>query len=114
VWLNPPYGKFWPRFVARCVGEFEARRIDKAILLLRANHVPTEAFCKAMRVDYLICFPRRRVNFDSSVFKVSSVTQRRSLSESASTMHDSRNISAVPSGGSRKVFATNKGDFSHE
>jgi hypothetical protein len=57
--------------------EFEARRIDKAILLLRANHVPTGAFCKAMRVDILICFPRRRVNFDS--FKVSSATQRRSL-----------------------------------
>ena len=59
----------------RAVTEFKAGRIEQAIILMQANHLPTGAFCDAVEVDYQICFPRRCVNFSSSVFKVSSAIQ---------------------------------------
>jgi hypothetical protein len=76
VWCNPPYGKFWAKFVARCVQEFQAGRVEQAIILIQANHTPTGKFQDAMSgVEYLRFEPRNRINFNSNVFKVSTATQ---------------------------------------
>jgi ParB family transcriptional regulator, chromosome partitioning protein len=74
VWLNPPYGKFWPGFVARCVGEWKAGRIEQAIILLRARHITSRVFHDSLGGDYALCIPHTRVNFTSPNFNTSSNT----------------------------------------
>jgi ParB family transcriptional regulator, chromosome partitioning protein len=74
VWLNPPFGKFGPLFVRRIVEDLEAEKISQAILLLKATHLATGWFTDAMTVEHLLCCPRRRINFHSSIVKVSTAT----------------------------------------
>jgi DNA N-6-adenine-methyltransferase Dam len=74
VWLNPPYGKFWPGFVARCVGEWKAGRVEQAIILLRARHITSAVFHDSIGDDYVLCIPRSRVNFSSPNLATSSNT----------------------------------------
>jgi ParB family chromosome partitioning protein len=65
VWLNPPYGRFSPPFVRKAVTEFKASRVEKAIFLLKADHMTTGWFNDAMHAEYIICLPRNRINFSS-------------------------------------------------
>jgi ParB family chromosome partitioning protein len=74
VWLNPPYGKFWPGFVARCVEEWKAGRVDQAIILLRARHITSAVFHSSIGDDYALCIPKARINFTSPNFSTSSTT----------------------------------------
>jgi hypothetical protein len=74
VWLNPPYGKFWPGFVARCVAEWKVGRVEQAIILLRSAHITTAVFHDSIGDDYALCIPRSRVNFTSPNVVTSSAT----------------------------------------
>jgi ParB family transcriptional regulator, chromosome partitioning protein len=74
VWLNPPYARFGPAFVHKAVAEFKAGVVEQAIVLLRSNHVTTGWFHDAMRVEFFQCTPRKRINFDSPNYVVSSAT----------------------------------------
>jgi ParB family chromosome partitioning protein len=74
VWLNPPYGKFWPGFVARCVGEWKAGRVGQAIILLRSRHITSKAFHDSIGDNYALCIPHARINFTSPNFVTSSAT----------------------------------------
>ena len=71
VWLNPLYGRSGPAFVRKSVEEFKSGRIGQAIILLRANHITNGWFHDAMRVEYFICRPRKRINFASPNYAVS-------------------------------------------
>jgi ParB family transcriptional regulator, chromosome partitioning protein len=74
VWLNPPYGKFWAPFVARCVAEWKAGRVEQAIILLRVRHTTSARFHNSIGDDYALCIPRARINFTSPNFNTSSNT----------------------------------------
>lgn len=63
VWLNPPYGKGSGLFTAKLVGEYEAKRIDAAVLLLNAYGFDAAWFQPLWQ--WPICFTDHRIEFYS-------------------------------------------------
>jgi hypothetical protein len=63
IWLNPPYGKLAPKFVAKFYAEYQAGRIDAACLLLAVHHVTTVWFEALRAVTPIYCFPAQRLKF---------------------------------------------------
>jgi hypothetical protein len=74
VWLNPPFGRFGPHFVKRAVNEFKLGNIEQAIILLKFTHLGTGWFHDSMTIPNLMCFPKKRINFTSTVIEVSTAT----------------------------------------
>ena len=61
VWLNPPYGDVGPKFAAKLIHEFEAKRVTEAILLVN-SHVTDSKWFKPL-FNYLLCFTDHRSKF---------------------------------------------------
>jgi phage N-6-adenine-methyltransferase len=62
VWLNPPYGGAQADFTQKLVDEYEAGRVDEAILLVNSNATDTRWFAPLW--DHVLCFTDHRINFD--------------------------------------------------
>lgn len=63
VWLNPPYGKGSGQFTTKLVAEYEAGRVDEAVLLLNAYGFDSEWFQPLWQ--FPICFTDHRIEFTS-------------------------------------------------
>jgi hypothetical protein len=74
VWLNPPFGRFGPHFVRRAVEELKCGNIESAVILLKVTHLGTGWFQDGMTVPNHVCFPKKRINFTSTVIAVSTAT----------------------------------------
>jgi phage N-6-adenine-methyltransferase len=75
VWLNPPYAQpAIGQFVDKLVSEFEADRVDQAIMLTH-NYTDTAWFQKAAKACTAICFTRGRVRFVSPTGELAAPTQ---------------------------------------
>lgn len=61
VWLNPPWGKVGPLFIARLLDEYQAGRVTAAILLVNAHCTDTSWFQPLW--DHLLCFADHRIDF---------------------------------------------------
>lgn len=78
VFLNPPYGKengksnteIW---VNKLLAEFEARRVEEAILLINAS-TDTKTFHKLAKEGFPVCFPLGRISFYNNEGKSNSPT----------------------------------------
>lgn len=65
VWLNPPYAQpLVDRFIAKLINEVDAGNITSAIVLVN-NATETKWFQCLANVATAICFPSRRIRFDS-------------------------------------------------
>jgi len=78
VWLNPPYGRLCPQFVAKLTGEYEAGRVSEAILLVSAYATET-AWFQPLLDERPICFTSRRIAFFSPSGRGSSSTHGSAL-----------------------------------
>lgn len=63
VFMNPPYGKEGPKFVAKLVKDYEAGNVSEAILLVSAYSTDTKWF-QPLLENYLVCFVRGRIKMD--------------------------------------------------
>jgi hypothetical protein len=66
VYMNPPYGRDCPKFVARLLDAHAAGQVPAAIALLSAYSVDTGWFQPLY--DHLLCFVAGRISFDSPVY----------------------------------------------
>jgi ParB family chromosome partitioning protein len=67
IWLNPPYGKFAPKFSMKFNLEFLRGGIPSACLLLAVHHMNTEWFCDSVStLAPSMCLPKRRLQFSNS------------------------------------------------
>ncbi len=65
VWLNPPYSsRLVKAFVARLVSEYEAGTVTAAVMLTN-NATETRWFQQAARAAAAICYPGKRVRFQT-------------------------------------------------
>jgi hypothetical protein len=62
-WLNPPYGALTPKFTARLEDQYQSGNVTEAIAVLSSNSLITAWFTPLWQ--YIICFPRRRINFEN-------------------------------------------------
>jgi len=68
VWLNPPYGRYAPKFVDRFAKAFAEGSVEQGVLLLATHHLTTDWFSSLAVHDLIGCFPRQRLQFsDSSI-----------------------------------------------
>lgn len=75
VWLNPPYAQpAIAQFADKMVAEWEARRVESAIVLTH-NYTDTAWFQKLARAASGICFTRGRVRFVSPTGELAAPTQ---------------------------------------
>lgn len=63
VWLNPPYGKGTGLFIAKLVEEYDAGRVDAAVVLINAYGMDAAWFQPLY--DHLLCFTDHRIIFES-------------------------------------------------
>lgn len=63
VFLNPPYGRLAGDFATRLVDEYEAGRLDAAVLLVNAHCTDTDWFQRVWTGT--LCFTDHRIDFDS-------------------------------------------------
>jgi len=63
VWLNPPYGKGTGLFVSKLAEEWNAERIDAAVLLINAYGFDARWYAPLW--DWPICFTHHRIEFYS-------------------------------------------------
>lgn len=61
IWLNPPYGKSGPKFVAKLVQEFEHGSVSEALLLVNSHCTDAKWFRPLG--NYLLCFTNHRTQF---------------------------------------------------
>lgn len=61
VWMNPPYGKACAAFIAKLLQDYEAGRVQEAVILVNSNSNDTEWFRPLW--DHTLCFSYGRVNF---------------------------------------------------
>jgi ParB family chromosome partitioning protein len=66
IWLNPPYGRFAPKFVKRFGELFSIGSIEQGILLLGTHHLTTEWIGVVFLHKPIICFPTKRLQFSDS------------------------------------------------
>jgi phage N-6-adenine-methyltransferase len=65
VWLNPPYSRDeMPRFIEKLVVEFQAGRVNEAIVLSN-SYTDTSWFHRLASFAAAICFTRGRIHFVS-------------------------------------------------
>lgn len=69
IWLNPPYGRFAPRFVTRFGELFEAGSIEQGILLLGTHHLTTRWVGSLLLKMPIVCFPVKRLHFSDSTVR---------------------------------------------
>lgn len=63
VWLNPPYGRFAPKFVERFRQHFAAGAVVQGCLLLATHHLTSRWFTALAAFDVIGCLPDRRLKF---------------------------------------------------
>lgn len=63
VWMNPPYGRACPDFVAKLLAEYQAGKVNSAIALLNAYSTDTRWFQPLW--DHTLCFTDHRIDFNS-------------------------------------------------
>lgn len=61
VWLNPPYGRSGPKFVARALEEYEVGKVNQVVLILNGYSFQTNWFRPLF--DYPILWHHGRVSF---------------------------------------------------
>lgn len=61
VFLNPPYGGLCPSFIRKLIEQFQARRVQQAIVLVNAHATDTSWF--GLLWDYTLCFTDHRIEF---------------------------------------------------
>lgn len=75
VWLNPPYAQPWiARFADKMAAEYEAGRVDEAVVLTH-NYTDTGWFHALARSAAAVCFTRGRIAFVSPEGKKAAPTQ---------------------------------------
>jgi len=63
VWMNPPYsGKLNFQFCSKLASEYEAGRIEQAVVLVNSA-TGTRAFRKLIKSSSAVCFLSKRINF---------------------------------------------------
>lgn len=67
VWLNPPYGRFAPKFIQRFGELFSAGPINQGILLLGTHHLTTNWIGPLFSHHPIVCFPSKRLRFSNSI-----------------------------------------------
>jgi ParB family transcriptional regulator, chromosome partitioning protein len=67
IWLNPPYGRFAPKFVERFIDLFKQGSIEQGILLLGTHHLTTNWFHELIGPNSVICLPNKRLQFSGSL-----------------------------------------------
>lgn len=65
VWLNPPYS-MPSRFVDKLIGEYQAGRIEHAIILVN-NTTDTGWFHDLLTHAHAVCFTKGRIHFRSPI-----------------------------------------------
>lgn len=66
IWLNPPYGRFAPKFVERFGKLYADGEIEQGCLLLAVHHMTTKWFGALSPFDPIACLPDRRLHFSGS------------------------------------------------
>jgi DNA N-6-adenine-methyltransferase (Dam) len=67
IWLNPPYDKFAPKFIAKFADEYCAGKISAACLLLAVHHMTTAWFEALAPLGAVYCLPSKRLKFSGFV-----------------------------------------------
>jgi phage N-6-adenine-methyltransferase len=62
-WMNPPYGRDCPQFIAKMAAAYDAGQVKAAIVLLSAYSLDTAWFQPMWR--HLLCFVNGRISFES-------------------------------------------------
>jgi hypothetical protein len=63
VWMNPPYGRTCPLFIAKLLAEHDAGKVDAAIALVNAYSTDSRWFQPLW--DHTLCFTNHRIDFTS-------------------------------------------------
>ena len=63
VWLNPPYDRFAPKFIAKFEQSFSLGEVSAGCLLLGVHHITTKWFGCLLSLDPIFCLPNRRLQF---------------------------------------------------
>lgn len=61
IWLNPPYGKVGPKFIAKLLKDYEAGNVTEAITVVNPHCTDTQWFQPLF--NYLLCFTDHRPRF---------------------------------------------------
>lgn len=67
IWLNPPYDKHAPKFIAKFSDEYSAGQIPAACLLLAVHHMTTAWFVALSKFEPVFCLPDRRLKFSGVI-----------------------------------------------
>jgi hypothetical protein len=65
--MDPPYGRFAPKFVKRFCEELASGSNEQAILLLGTHHLNTKWIQPIFSSNPVICLPAKRLQFSGSL-----------------------------------------------
>lgn len=68
VWLNPPYGRFAPKFVLKFAA-VHPEEVPTACLLLAVHHMTTKWFAPLAEFEPVVCMPDHRLQFSGSTVR---------------------------------------------
>lgn len=66
IWLNPPYGRYAPKFVERFAIAFAQGSVEQGVLLLATHHLTTDWFSALAAHRLIACLPTQRLQFSGS------------------------------------------------
>ena len=66
IWLNPPYGRHAPKFIAKFTAEYRSGVVTAACLLLATHHMTSKWFAALYDFAPLACLPEDRLRFSDT------------------------------------------------
>jgi ParB family transcriptional regulator, chromosome partitioning protein len=63
VWLNPPYGRVGPKFIAKLAESYRSAALTQACLILASNHQHTKWFSSLTTLKPIKCSSNGRLKF---------------------------------------------------